>query len=85
MWPANRCKWAWFEAIGNSVVASVFKNALWGDMRRVAEGIENRGELEAVRDLGIPLAQGYLIARPSPVERLSLDCDHIAAAEQINT
>jgi EAL domain-containing protein (putative c-di-GMP-specific phosphodiesterase class I) len=51
----------------------------------VAEGIENRGELEAVRDLGIPLGQGYLIARPSPVERLSLDCDHIAAAGQINT
>jgi EAL domain-containing protein (putative c-di-GMP-specific phosphodiesterase class I)/DNA-binding NarL/FixJ family response regulator len=36
----------------------------------IAEGIETREELQAVRDLGIQLGQGYLLGRPeSPVER----------------
>lgn len=31
----------------------------------VAEGIETRGELDAVRSLGVTLVQGYLLARPA--------------------
>jgi EAL domain-containing protein (putative c-di-GMP-specific phosphodiesterase class I) len=31
----------------------------------VAEGIETIGELEVVLDIGVPLGQGYLFARPS--------------------
>lgn len=31
----------------------------------IAEGIETRGELDAVRSLGIDLVQGYLLARPA--------------------
>jgi EAL domain-containing protein (putative c-di-GMP-specific phosphodiesterase class I) len=31
----------------------------------LCEGIETRGELEALRDLGVDLMQGYFIARPS--------------------
>ena len=31
----------------------------------VAEGIETRAELDAVRSLGIDLVQGYLLARPA--------------------
>lgn len=34
------------------------------DITVVAEGIETRGELDAVRSLGIDLVQGYLLARP---------------------
>ncbi|MBE9605206.1 EAL domain-containing protein [Acetobacteraceae bacterium H6797] len=34
----------------------------------VAEGVETQAELAAVRELGIPLVQGYLFARPMPVE-----------------
>jgi EAL domain-containing protein (putative c-di-GMP-specific phosphodiesterase class I) len=30
----------------------------------VAEGIETRGELEAIRDTGVHFAQGFLLARP---------------------
>lgn len=33
-------------------------------VRLVAEGIETPEQLEAVRDLGIPLVQGFLLARP---------------------
>lgn len=36
----------------------------------LAEGIETEAELEASRQLGIPLGQGYLLARPSPPYRL---------------
>ena len=33
----------------------------------IAEGVENPSELAVLKDLGIRLAQGYLIGRPSPV------------------
>jgi len=33
--------------------------------RVVAEGIEKLDELKCVRDLGVDLAQGYLLARPA--------------------
>lgn len=32
----------------------------------VAEGVETRGELDAVCRLGVPLAQGWLLGRPAP-------------------
>ncbi len=35
-------------------------------MRTVAEGIEETGEMEAVRDIGCNLGQGYLFRRPVP-------------------
>lgn len=38
----------------------------------VAEGIETGAELEAVRRIGIPLGQGFLLGHPEPVE-LHLD------------
>lgn len=34
----------------------------------IAEGIETEGERQCVRELGIDWGQGYLIARPAPVE-----------------
>ena len=39
--------------------------------RAIAEGIEVEAELAVVRALGVDLAQGYLLARPAPPERLS--------------
>ena len=32
----------------------------------LAEGVEREGELDALVSLGVPLAQGYLLARPGP-------------------
>lgn len=40
--------------------------------RLIAEGIEREDDLLVCRDLGIDLAQGYLLARPSPEPPLSL-------------
>ncbi|MFQ5558228.1 MAG: EAL domain-containing protein, partial [Acidimicrobiales bacterium] len=36
----------------------------------VAEGVENTADLDAVRYLGCDLAQGFLLARPGPPERV---------------
>lgn len=37
----------------------------------VAEGIESRSELDALRSLGISFGQGYLLGRPAPVEEFA--------------
>lgn len=39
--------------------------------RTVAEGVERREDLEVVRSMGVDAAQGYLFARPGPVEALA--------------
>ncbi len=44
----------------------------------IAEGIETDAELQAVRELGIGLGQGYLLGRPKPAN------GHSAAADQPN-
>ena len=33
----------------------------------IAEGIETEGELDTLRELGVPWGQGYLLARPGPL------------------
>ena len=41
------------------------------EMSVVAEGIETEDQLETIRTLGCDLGQGYLFARPLPVERIA--------------
>jgi EAL domain-containing protein (putative c-di-GMP-specific phosphodiesterase class I) len=38
----------------------------------IAEGIEREGEQQACVDLGIDFGQGYLLARPAPLETFNL-------------
>ena len=35
----------------------------------IAEGVENQEEMDALPVLGVRLFQGYLIKRPTPIER----------------
>ena len=44
-----------------------------GDMgiRTVAEGVETEEQLDVLRKLGCPRAQGYLLSRPLPVEKFA--------------
>ena len=35
----------------------------------VAEGVENLNQLRILRELGVDHAQGYLFARPEPIEK----------------
>ena len=38
--------------------------------RVIAEGVETEAERDALRDAGVHLAQGYLLGRPMPVDRI---------------
>jgi EAL domain-containing protein (putative c-di-GMP-specific phosphodiesterase class I)/FixJ family two-component response regulator len=40
-----------------------------------AEGVETAGELAALRELGVPFGQGYLFARPGPLEKSIISGD----------
>jgi EAL domain-containing protein (putative c-di-GMP-specific phosphodiesterase class I) len=42
------------------------------DSQIIAEGIEREGEKQACVDLGIDFGQGYLLARPAPLETFNL-------------
>ena len=42
------------------------------DSKIIAEGIEREGEKQACVDLGIDFGQGYLLARPAPLETFNL-------------
>jgi EAL domain-containing protein (putative c-di-GMP-specific phosphodiesterase class I) len=42
------------------------------DSQIIAEGIEREGEQKACADLGIDFGQGYLLARPAPLETFNL-------------
>lgn len=46
----------------------------------VAEGVETAAELDTIRSLGIPYAQGYFLSRPMPVGSLPDRLPHAAAA-----
>ncbi len=40
------------------------------DLVSVAEGVETQADLDTVREAGIDLAQGYLVAKPMPADKL---------------
>lgn len=58
------------DPVRTAIVQSVVDLGHNLGMRVVAEGVETIDDLDAVRELGCDLAQGYHIARPMPVEAL---------------
>jgi EAL domain-containing protein (putative c-di-GMP-specific phosphodiesterase class I) len=58
------------DPMRRAVVAAVQRLAEEVGARVVAEGVEDPGDLEELRRLGVREAQGYLLARPMPAERL---------------
>jgi EAL domain-containing protein (putative c-di-GMP-specific phosphodiesterase class I) len=55
-----------------AVVAGLVHFAASAGCQVIAEGIETDAELAMVRSLGVKLGQGYLLARPAPVETWSV-------------
>jgi len=52
-----------------AIVRSIIELARAFDRAVVAEGVENEAQLRIVRELGVDHAQGYLFARPEPLEK----------------
>ena len=57
------------------------------DARVLAEGVETTGELGTLRQIGVPLAQGYLLGRPAPGwSDVSAEArDHLRSLERART
>jgi len=51
-----------------ALVSSILALCRGLDLGTVAEGIENREQLESLRNLGCQIVQGYFISRPVPAE-----------------
>ncbi len=49
----------------------------------VAEGIETEAELEVVRKLGIPFAQGYLLGRPATLDDVAASIPDVGAVTSL--
>ena len=58
------------NADDDAIVASVVSLAARVDKAVVAEGVETREQADALRRLGVPLAQGFLWSRALPVDEL---------------
>lgn len=49
-----------------AIVQAIITMAQSLDLKVIAEGVETDGQLEALRDMGCDMVQGYLISRPVP-------------------
>ncbi len=54
------------NSLKKNIVQSIISFCRQSNIRTVAEGIEERAELQIVRDLGVDAVQGYLLGKPSP-------------------
>jgi len=52
------------------IVSSIAQLALSLDMNIVAEGIEDKVQMDELRDLGCQYGQGYYMARPMPADQI---------------
>lgn len=66
-----------YQGKNKIVIKNVLNLAQELKMTVVAEGIETRGQMEFVRDLGCDMIQGYYYARPMPQEKVyALLCEN---------
>ncbi|HSN69080.1 MAG TPA: EAL domain-containing protein, partial [Thermoanaerobaculia bacterium] len=57
------------SAIKRELIATMARFARNTGITLVAEGVEERDELDSLRSIGVPCAQGYLFARPDAPPR----------------
>jgi len=53
--------------IKQDLLGAILSFAMDSNTQVIAEGIETEAEFEALRRLGVPLGQGYYLARPGPL------------------
>lgn len=73
---------------GGNIVESMVRMAKWLDMSVIAEGVETKQQADFLKSIGCFLVQGYLYARPMPVEeyeRLAADSEKQRATTVLET
>lgn len=60
------------EPLKQQFVRSILEMAASSGCTVIAEGLEQQGDLAVLRRLGVPMCQGYLLARPTATPRASL-------------
>ena len=58
-------------ATGGALLATIVRLATGRGLRTVAEGVETQAQLDRVRDVGCDRAQGYMIGKPMPNDKLN--------------
>lgn len=61
------------DPVRRSLVTSLVRFASETGAEVLAEGVETRDELDAIRGLGVRYAQGYFLGRPAPLDVLELN------------
>ena len=51
-------------------------------IKHLHEGVETEAQLETLRTMGCPLAQGFLLGRPSPPD--ALRCIDMASSDRMD-
>ncbi len=69
------------EASSRHVVSAVVNLAKAFSMQTVGEGAEDAATLEILKELGVDLVQGYVIARPAPVAEVLTSATERSALE----
>src|SRR5512139_803413 len=69
------------SAVNHALIRSILALCEGLHLDAVAEGVDNRHQLEHLRRLGCHIAQGFLFSRPVPAEQLSLLLDRNWAEE----
>ena len=68
------------KSVDSEIVRSVIRLAAAIGIDAVAEGVESANQLRQLRELGCPLIQGFLLARPLPADEVELLIFPVAAA-----
>jgi len=66
------------EERSNCMMSSIVRMAKWLEMTVVAEGVENRTQLDYLRSIGCDRVQGYYYAKPMPIVEFSEKLDDYA-------
>jgi diguanylate cyclase (GGDEF)-like protein len=64
------------DPVNKALISSILALSKGLNLGTVAEGVENRAQLESLRKLGCQVIQGYFLSRPVPVEQITPLLDH---------
>ena len=70
---------------GGNIVESVIRMAKWLGMSVIAEGVETKSQADFLRSVGCSYMQGYLFAKPMPVNEYEELCSGLKKEERLLT